>query len=175
MSWHAGDWGNFSVSLVSAAATVVAAWMAVGATKAALKSAEESRNNAILENENKEYDRAFGIVLQLIDRANSTIDHDAHVKEDIGQVVEFVSAINAAFAILNSSKIPPTLKIELVDKIKRLLRPGAIGELENLDAYLAVNGEKYADLEAAYLEAIKSLGLQQKTLLPTQSTNLFTT
>lgn len=69
MSWHAGDWGNASISLVSAIGTVIASWMAYKAAKSNSLSQEKM-------DEVKLFDNLLSIAQRIEDRTNGSAVSD---------------------------------------------------------------------------------------------------
>ena len=65
MSWHAGDWGNASISLVSAIGTVIASWMAYKAARSNSLSQEKM-------DEVKLFDNLLSIAQRIEDRTNGS-------------------------------------------------------------------------------------------------------
>ena len=149
MSWHSGDWANFSVTVSSAIASAAAAYAAIislKTTKAALKSQQES---SLLEREihTRELLKADA------SRANSSLNGVSGNDWSFNQVANIVGAIDSARktiinarTFINEEALKSYFKDQLAYEITREL-----DQESPPDSIFRPNGEIHLSFHIFYL------------------------
>jgi len=99
MSWHSGDWGNTSISLVSAIGTVIACWMAYKAAKSNSQSQEKM-------DEAKLFDNLLSIAQRIEDRTDGLVVSKLSPlsKHSIASLICLAHAVISKSGIVKSSE-----------------------------------------------------------------------
>lgn len=162
MSWHHEDWTTF-LTLLATGLSTFAAVKSAKTANAALAFQENEINNEVFRNIKE-------TILLLAERANSCIADDAHIFHKRAMVIEFSNAIVTAKNLLDKADLNLDKKNEVTYIFKELLRPGVLGELEDLSAFENVGGQYYEGIEGNYVISRKFLQVNNQKKFPPNNT-----